>query len=279
MEPLLDWTRPFIEAATAFATWAVEYLPSLLGGIVLFVFGLVVARFLKALTVRITNGLDRLFVRFTLGKVADAEKLQERSASVAATVVYWVTVIVFAAAAAHVLGLVVLTEGLGTIAAYIPNLVTGILIIVAGFFLGNVAQQGVRRMMTTGTLRQRAIIGRAAQGITVVTIFAIGLAQIGIDVSVFVVILAVMLGAFLGGGALAVGLGSQVLVRNIIGAHYISDKVVAGRRIRVGGHEGTILQRTPVSVVVETDEGQVVIPAKAFLEETSVLLTEGQDHD
>jgi len=165
------------------------------------------------------------------------------------------------------------------LAGFVPNLVSGVLIIAFGFFLGNLARQGVQSMVRTGTTRQRALFGRGAQGITVVTITAIGLAQLGIDMSVFVVILAVMLGAFLGGGALAVGLGSQVLVRNIIGAHYLSDNVNAGRRIRVGGHEGTILQRTPVSVVIDTDEGKVTIPAKTFLEESCVILKEGQDYE
>ena len=45
-----------------------------------------------------------------------------------------------------------------------------------------------------------------------------------------------------------------------------------GQRVRIGSTEGTILELTAVSLVLETDQGRASIPAKVYNEETIVLL-------
>jgi hypothetical protein len=41
--------------------------------------------------------------------------------------------------------------------------------------------------------------------------------------------------------------------------------------VKVGETQGTIVAVTPISVVVETREGRVIIPASQFSEATAVL--------
>ncbi len=44
-----------------------------------------------------------------------------------------------------------------------------------------------------------------------------------------------------------------------------------GQTVRVAGIEGRILELTPVSMILETEEGRVTLPAKVFGEEPIVL--------
>jgi len=48
-----------------------------------------------------------------------------------------------------------------------------------------------------------------------------------------------------------------------------------GQRIRVAGHEGRILELTPHSVVLETEDGRVSVPGRVFSEEAVVLVARG----
>ena len=45
-----------------------------------------------------------------------------------------------------------------------------------------------------------------------------------------------------------------------------------GQRVRVAGQEGRILEFTVTSVILETDEGRVALPARIYHEEPIVLL-------
>ena len=85
---------------------------------------------------------------------------------------------------------------------------------------------------------------------------------------------AVVIGAMLAGAGLAFGLGARTAVSNIIASHYVAQTYRVGQVVRVSGVEGKIVQTTPTAVFVAVPEGRVMIPAKQFSEEASVLLTE-----
>jgi small-conductance mechanosensitive channel len=93
-----------------------------------------------------------------------------------------------------------------------------------------------------------------------------------------VVLAAVVTSAIVGGVALAVSLGARTYVANLIGAHYLRQAFSAGQRVRIGAVEGTILELTAVSVVLETEEGCVTIPGKVYNEEPIVLLAARREH-
>jgi len=81
----------------------------------------------------------------------------------------------------------------------------------------------------------------------------------------------IVLGATLFGGALAFGLGARVSVSNILAAYYLKSLYREGQQVKINDIEGQILQLTPTSVLLETSEGQVTIPAKEFSEKASTL--------
>jgi small-conductance mechanosensitive channel len=84
---------------------------------------------------------------------------------------------------------------------------------------------------------------------------------------------AIVFGTAFGGAALAFGLGSGLSASNIISAHYLMKTYRPGQTVRIGGVQGRILEITRTDVILETPEGQVLVPARKFSEEASVLLT------
>ncbi|HEX6308525.1 MAG TPA: mechanosensitive ion channel domain-containing protein, partial [Longimicrobiales bacterium] len=68
--------------------------------------------------------------------------------------------------------------------------------------------------------------------------------------------------------------GARTAVSNIISSYYVSQTYRVGQSVRVGGIEGRIVQTTPTAVFIATSQGRVMVPAKQFSEEASILLTE-----
>ena len=105
-----------------------------------------------------------------------------------------------------------------------------------------------------------------------VTAILVGADQIGIQVTFIAILVGAVMAAAVGGVTIAVSLGARDYVSNLIGAHYMRQTFEVGQRVRVAGQEGRILEFTVTSVILETDEGRVALPARIYHEEPIVLL-------
>jgi small-conductance mechanosensitive channel len=194
------------------------------------------------------------------------------SVEIVGSILFWVVILFFVAAATQILGLAVFTAWLKDLMAYLPTLLAGLLIIAAGVLLSGLAREVTIAALPALPEPQRRLLGRIVQGILLMVAVVVGADQIGIKVTFLAMLAAVIAGAVIGGLALAVSLGARSFVSNLIGAHYLRQAFSIGQRVRVGGFEGRILDLTPVSIVLEAEDGRVTLPAKVFNEEPIVLL-------
>jgi small-conductance mechanosensitive channel len=249
-----------------------EYLPNILGAAVLLLAGWLVARLLRGLAVRLMHMAELVLLRLSRGVRTPASRLPSASVEIVGSILFWVVVLFFAAAATHVLGLGAFSSWLQGLVTYLPTLMAGALIIVAGVLLSGLARDLSVAALGALPERQRVLLGRIVQGAILVTAVAVGADQIGIKITFLVILAAVVTSAVVGGVALAVSLGARTYVANLIGAHNLQQAFRVGERVRIGETEGTILEITAVSVVLETRDGRASIPAKAYNEEPIVLL-------
>jgi hypothetical protein len=249
-------------------------VPGLLGAVGLLLAGWLAARLLRGVAVRLIGVLELLLYRLSRARGVEPPRLPSATAEGVGGVLFWVVILFSAAAASHVLGLDIFSSWLTGLVAYVPTLVAGALIILAGVLLSGLARDLTAATLSTLPQAQRALLARMVQVTLLTSAIVIGADQIGVKITFLVILAAVVMAAVIGGVALAVSLGARAYVANLIGAHYLRQTLGVGQRIRVGGLEGTILDLTPVSIVLEVEEGRITVPAKVFNEEPIVLLTE-----
>lgn len=258
-------------SGTAIMDAVVTYLPSILGAVVLLLAGWVIARLLRAITVRSVLLLDTLLSRVT--RTAGVERLRmARSSTMLGAIVYWVVLLFFVTAATHVLGLQSFTQWLARLLDYLPTLAAGVLIVVAGYVLSRFLADLVQATATRLAPPQRNALARVAQGVVLVTAVLVGADQVGIQVTFIAILVGAIVAAAVGGVTIAVSLGARDYVSNLIGAHYLRQAFEVGQRIRVAGHEGRILEVTVTSVILETDDGRVALPGRVYHEQPIVLI-------
>lgn len=258
--------------------WAIvepiaAYLPRVLAAVAVLVAGWLLARLLRALTVRLVTGIDRLWHAVILR--SRLEQLQPRHppARIVGEMVFWLTILFVVASAAEILGMGVFVNWLSAVVAYLPVLAAGLLIVLAGFVLSSLARDLVSSTAASAGIVQGDLLGRVVQGLVLLTAVVVGVDQMGVDVQFLATIAAVAVGALLGGGALAFGLGARSLAANVIAAQQVRKHYRAGDRVRVRDVEGAILEIGTTSVVLDTGDGRVTVPASIFGEEISVLTT------
>lgn len=273
MDTVTAWREAIGSMTAQLGERLAHWLPNLFAAIVLLIVGWLVARFAKILTLRLVTLLDGAIQRLFQHRGAAAPPTALASGRVIGELVFWVVMLFFLTAAMHILGVETFTAWMHRVLGYLPTLVVGALIILAGFLVSSLARDIVIAAAPVESASRR-LLGRAAQVIILVTAVVIGADQIGINITFVVIITAVMLATLLGGVALALSLGARTYVANLIGARYLRETYRIGQRIRIGEHEGRVLEFTATAIVLETATGRMTIPGKAFSELPSVLLVE-----
>ena len=277
MDLFAQWGEALNNAFSQLLQRLALYLPSVFGAFLLLLIGWIVARLLRTVAMRTANLLERGLSHVPTGRVTGRVRLPGASAAILGSIVFWVVLLFFLTAATQILGLAAFTTWLGRVVDYLPTLVAGALIIIAGFLLSRLVREVLEAATITAAARQRQLLARAAQATILVTAILVGADQIGIKITILVVIAATLAAALVGAVTLALSLGARSYVANLIGGHYLRQSYQVGQRVRVGSFEGKILDLTPTAVVLETVDGRAHIPAKIFNEEAITVLVGNRD--
>lgn len=245
------------------------YLPSFIGAVILMLAGFVIAWILRWVILRVGKGLDNLATRIGIGVAA---RLRWPLSNILAGIAFWLVLLFFAAAAAEGLGLPGLAEWLGKLINYLPSVLASLLIILAGFVLGGAVRDKIIARSSSSNLEQARVLGGAVRVVVIVLTVVVGLTQMGLDIRLVEYLLTIVAAAALAGFALAFGLGAGPSVANIIASRNVRRHYSVGQNVRVGEVEGRILELSSAFVVLDTDHGRTLIPAKVFEERISELL-------
>ena len=272
----MDYTKWPIIVGDLFAKLSqgvTDYFPNIFGAAALLVIGWIAAKLMRWGTTRVVRRLHALMPGRTLAREMKSTGADQMASDVVSMVVFWAVFLFFVAAATEALGLSAVTSGLGRLAGYLPAVMASALVLLAGLVVGNVLQSVVSRAATSANLSYANGLSKAAKGSVLLLASIVALDQIGIDSTLLILVTSIVIGAILGGMALAFGLGARTVVGNIIASHHLHQVYRVGQLIRVGGVQGRIQTIQPAYVVIDASEGHVMVPAQQFIETTSVLLS------
>ncbi|MCB1698917.1 MAG: mechanosensitive ion channel [Halioglobus sp.] len=250
----------------------VASLPSIAAALLLLLVGVIAARLIRGLTLRLLHLLNLFLERILSGRTRAVVYFSSGITRLVAGILFWITLFVFVTAALKTAGLTGVAAWLERVVDFLPGIVTGGLIILVGYILAGLVRDVTLAAAHSAEFTEAVVISRLAQAITLITALVIGLDQIGIDVSFLTTMLGISSAALLFGFALAFGLGARTLVSNLVAAHHLRDVLEPGQDIRMGDWEGTVLEVSSTAVILDTEAGRVSVPAKLYQEQAVVLL-------
>ena len=193
-----------------------EYIPQLIGAIVILIVGYIVARILKAVVGRVLQGIgfDGWMEKGGIKQFFDRAQTNQTPASIIGTLVFWFVFIIAITMAADALGIQQVSAVLSQLIAYIPSIIAAILILILAALLANFLA-GIVRGATGSDLL--ASIARFA--IIIYAAFA-AITELGIAVQLTAPTFLIVLGAVALAAAIAFGFGSQNVARDIVEKAY-----------------------------------------------------------
>jgi MFS family permease len=253
-----------------------QYLPNIIGAVLLVIAGWFMALLIRVVFLRLMRTVESLLQRFSKSEKT-ARRQIANTTDFLAKFVFWIVILFFVTAALNLLQLKIISEWLNKIISYLPTLLAGGIIVFVGYLLSSLLKETILRS-NLANADQRELLAKTVHILLITTVVLIGLDQIGIKVTMLVILFSIVIGSIIGSIALAVSLGARFAVSNLIGSHYLRQLYQPGQLVRIGEQEGKIVELTSTSIILETASGSVALPAK-LVHELPVLLIEEEASD
>jgi hypothetical protein len=267
---LIDNPGQWLEEALRELTLALKtFLPHLLEALALLIIGWLAAFIVRWLVNRFGKGLDAIMsvVHRWLGQ--EVTRPRWSITTLVGNVAFWITLAYTVSAAAEQIGLITFANWVLELLGYLPRVLISIFILFIGYLISSGIRNMIVALADASDFQHGLSLGHLVAGL--ILAFAL---LLGLDVSLFANIIILAVAALFGSAAVAFGIGAADAVRNVMASHYVRKTYRNGLRVRVQGTEGEILEMTPVAVILETAEGEAMIPARHFLESVSLVVEE-----
>jgi len=197
-------------------------LPGILGSIIIFAIGLILAFWVKRLTIKFLKlvKFEKLSAIIGVEKYLVKAEIKLTFTELIATIFEWIVILVFFLAVVDILGLSSVSLVLARVLGYIPNVLAASLIFAAGYFVAGLVDTLVRGALVSVDHELAKPVGKFSRGIILVIAFFAAIDQLQIArglISTFFQGLTYTIVLIVG---LSVGLGAKDLVARILNDWY-----------------------------------------------------------
>ena len=214
-----NWADVILGPAGTVWTQVREFILNVLLVVVILIIGWVISNIIKTL---VTKGLrivrlDDLSDRIELDSILEKGGIKLTLSEMIGEICYWVAILITVVVAINAVGLTTAAELLNRIILYVPNIITGIFILILGMFVATLLNNIVQTAASNAGLGQAKLLGNIAQIVVMVFAAAITLEQLGIGAKIIELTISIILGSVGLAVALAFGLGCKDLAAKSMG--------------------------------------------------------------
>ncbi|OGL94856.1 hypothetical protein A2348_05205 [Candidatus Uhrbacteria bacterium RIFOXYB12_FULL_58_10] len=187
------------------------YLPNVLGALLVFLIGVIVAAVLQTVVVRLVQLLrvDELVGRLELRSSLEKVGIRLHVGKLLGWIVKWFFIIVALVAATDILGWNQVTNYLQEVVLYIPNVIVAVIILLAGILLATFVRNVVKTAVSAAELSNAEFLSGIAKWAILLFSFMAALVQLQIAPGLINTLFTGLIAMLSLAGGLAFGLGGK----------------------------------------------------------------------
>jgi hypothetical protein len=215
---LLSFENSFAIASNQIMVGIISFLPSLLGAVVLLLLGLIVAGWLKSLTVKILDltKLGNLFTNPAIKEFLKNAQISQKIEIVIGEIVRWLVITLFFMASVNILGLTSVSLFLNNIISGIPTLVAAVIILVVGVVVASFLEKMAKGSLGSSDPSMGRLVGKGVSYGTMTFFVLAALSQLGIASFFIEIVFAGFVAALALALGIGLGLGSKDLIKKLL---------------------------------------------------------------
>ncbi|MEA1925730.1 MAG: hypothetical protein U9M90_00590, partial [Patescibacteria group bacterium] len=205
------WTDVLISSMQGLWMNIAAFIPELLSALFVLFIGLIIATAFSKVTHRLFTKVDPFMEKTGVKEELEKIGLKFSLADLAGRVVKWFFIIATLIAVFDILNIPQITEFLGTVVLYIPNVFVAVIILAIGLIVGRLVFSAVRSGLETAKMRRATVDTLAKIAKWAIVIFALmaALTQLGVASDLIKILFTGFVGALSLAGGLAFGLGGK----------------------------------------------------------------------
>lgn len=222
MNVLVSWQQALVNSWDQIWSISLKAFSTILGAIIIFCAGLVIAFNIKKLLVEVSkrSGLDKLFKKSGINDFLLKLEIKSGLSDLISEIFQWLIVIVFFLAVIDILGLdVVLRSSMG-ILTYVPNVISAVLSLAVGYFMARFIEKTIQAVLISLDHKLAKFLGKLSRIVIIVVSIILAVGQLPISrelVAIFYQGLTYTIVLVVG---LSLGLGIRDLISRILNDWY-----------------------------------------------------------
>ena len=254
----------------------VNAIDNIIGAFVVALIGWIIAKLVSKAIKKILERLkvDRLANQLNGTELVEKANVTIRPSKVLSSIIYYVLLLVFFMAAAEVLGMAIVSQMMGDLVAYIPSLLTAMLLFVVGILLADFIKNITLSTCSSLGIPSGRIIANFIFYLVFLTLTISALQQAGIATDLIrdnvVVLIAGLMFAF----ALGYGLASKDTMANFLASFYVRKKIKIGDMVSIDDVKGRVVGMDTSSLSLKEGDKTVVMPLRIVSSKNVVIFEE-----
>ena len=267
MESLTEWKNIVVEN---FSTTGINIIKAL----VVLVLGLLFVKFIIYLLKRILKliKVDELTKQLNEIEIIEGKKLNVSISKIIISFAKWALYLILIIVVSEIIGLTIVSEEIGHLFRYLPQLLSAVIIFMIGLFVANFVKKSIQSFFKSFELSGSKIVSQLVFFVLLTIISVTSLNQAGVDTEIITSNLTLIFGAFLLSASLAIGLGARSVIADLLRMFYTRRNYEIGQKIKFKKIEGEIISIEDLSITLKTKKGKLVIPIKDIVENKIEIL-------
>lgn len=268
---LKTWSDVLLTSATALFTKLAALLPNLIGAFLLLLLGWLIAKLCRGLTRRVLGwaGIERAMERSRVNETIKTLGMSTSIGEVMGHIVFWIIFLIFIVSASEVVGLSMVLRTLNRLILYVPNIIAAIAVIVLTLFVARFVKDLIAVGLGQISLIYAQPLARGVELLIIILGLVVAMTQLGFNIGVLMANITLFIGGFVAIVVLSLGLGARAVVQNILAGYYVRQLFREDQEVLLVGGRGKIKQMHSQGVIMETDEGEIMVPNHKIIEQGS----------
>lgn len=248
----------------------IGFVPRLLGGLVILLIGILVARITALILRRVLEriGFDKIGERLNEVSIVKQLKTEIKLSHIVARVLYYFILLVFITAATETLGVDAITEMVSSLVNFIPKLIAAAIMLQVGVLLADALRAGVISVCESFKITSGRLLGTIVFTFFLIITVISALAQAGINTELLESSFNLIIGGIIFAFAVGYGIASRDVMANILSSFYSKNKYKAGQTIQIDGVKGEILAIDTTTLTLQTGPTTTVFPLQTLQTKT-----------
>ncbi len=266
----------FIQSLTDLGVKVLNVIPKVFGVIILLLIGWLIAKTMRSAVKKVltTIKLDELTEKIGLHKIFNEMNLKVVISKMLAEFVYWIIFLMFVISASESMGMTIVSNGITSLIAYLPQLLSALFIFIAGILIANLVKKSVVAATNSIGLSGSKVIGGIVFYVLAIFITITALNQAGIDTSLITSNIVLVMGAILLAFGISYGFASRDILTNILSSFYSKERYTEGMVIKINDIKGTVVKVDTLAITIQAESKKIVIPVKKLISETVEIIEE-----